>query len=86
MRLFILAGITYVGGVLIMEMISARYSGLHGSQNVRYQMMTVVEEFLEMSGIVIFIYALLSYIASQVRCVTISFEPQHRRALLKPTL
>lgn len=44
--------------------------------------MAVAEEFLEMSGIVIFIYALLSHMASQVRSVTISFERQDRRALL----
>lgn len=74
LRLFVLAGVTYVGGALITEMITARYADLHGSQNLAYQMMTVAEEFLEMIGVVIFIYALLSYIASQVRSVSINFE------------
>jgi hypothetical protein len=80
MHLFILAGITYVGGALIMEMINARYADLHGSQNISYQMMTVAEEFLEMSGIVIFIYALLSYMASHVRSITINFEQRLPRS------
>jgi hypothetical protein len=77
-RLFILAGLTYVGGALLMEMINARYAELHGGQNFTYQMMTVVEEFLEMSGIVIFIYALLLYIGSQVRTVYIHIEGKDR--------
>ena len=65
MRLFILAGVVYVGGALGMEMINARHADLHGFNNLTYQLMTAVEEFLEMIGIVIFIYALMSYIASQ---------------------
>lgn len=72
--LFILAGFIYVAGALGMEMVNGRYFELHGSQNFRYQMMTVAEEFLEMAGIVIFIYALLSYIGSQVRTVSIDIE------------
>ena len=74
MRLFVLAGVTYVGGVLIAEMINARHADLHGTKNLVYQMMTVGEEFLEMSGIVTFIYALMSYIGSQVRSISINFE------------
>jgi hypothetical protein len=65
MTLFILAGTIYVGGALGMEMINARYADFHGFRNLTYQLMTALEEFLEMSGIAIFIYALMSYIAGQ---------------------
>lgn len=75
-RLFILAGLTYVGGALLMEMINGRYADLHGSQNLTYQMMSVAEESLEMSGVAIFIYALLSYIASHIRTVSLHVERQ----------
>jgi hypothetical protein len=65
MTLFILAGTVYVGGALGMEMVNARYADLYGFKNLTYQLMTAVEEFFEMSGIAIFIYALMSYIATQ---------------------
>jgi hypothetical protein len=69
--LFILAGSVYVGGALVMEMINGRYAELHGSQNLTYQMMSVVEESLEMSGVLIFIYALLSYMAAEASTFTL---------------
>ena len=74
MRLFILAGLIYVGGALGMEMVNGRYAELYGSQNFSYQMMTVTEEFLEMAGIVTFIYALMSYMGSEIRAVSINIE------------
>ena len=78
MRLFVLAGVTYVGGALITDMINGRQADIRGPGNLPYQMTTVAEEFLEMSGIVIFIYALLTYLSSEVRSVRINFEQQDR--------
>jgi hypothetical protein len=78
MRLFVLAGVVYVGGALITDMINGRQADIHGPGNLRYQMTTVAEEFLEMTGIVIFIYALLTYMSSEVRSVRIIFEQQDR--------
>jgi hypothetical protein len=82
MRLFILAGTIYVGGALGMEMVNARYADLYGFKNLTYQLMTAVEEFLEMSGIAIFIYALMSYVAtqsSQMKTVTVQIEEKDFR-------
>jgi hypothetical protein len=73
-RLFIFAGFIYVGGALGMDMVNGRYADLYGSQNFTYEMMTVAEECLEMTGIVIFIYALMSYMVSQVRAVTVRID------------
>jgi len=85
MLLMVISGAVYVGGALGMEMINARYDDLHGSQNLTYQMMTVFEEFLEMSGIAIFIYTLMSYIATQsshLRAATIQIEKEGAEAQL----
>ncbi|MBE9015932.1 hypothetical protein IQ272_07260 [Chroococcidiopsidales cyanobacterium LEGE 13417] len=64
--LFILAGATYVSGALGMELVSGYYASIHGEETVAYSILTVVEELLEMLGIVVFISALLSYIKRNV--------------------
>ena len=59
-----------------MEIFEARYASLYGddmlynsisSPAMIYTMMTIVEEFMEMLGILIFIYALMSYISSYMK-------------------
>jgi hypothetical protein len=60
--LFLLAGTVYVGGAVGMELIEGYLLGNSGIETFFYQMMVVVEEFSEMFGIIIFIYALLSYL------------------------
>ena len=59
--LFFLSGLIYVGGALGMEMIGGYYADLYGQRNLGYALITNAEEFLEMMGIVIFSYALMSY-------------------------
>ena len=59
---FISAAFMYIGGALIMEMIGGAYSENNGQQNLIYALMTNVEEVLEMTGIIIFIYGLLYYL------------------------
>lgn len=63
---FLLAGSLYVGGALGMEMIAGQYADLHGVENFTYSMITTVEEALEMSGVVVFIYALLRYMSMHI--------------------
>ncbi|AFZ16499.1 hypothetical protein [Allocoleopsis franciscana] len=60
-RLFLVAGTIYVAGALGMEMINGYYVSLYGQQNMGYAILTTLEEFSEMVGIAVFIYALLSY-------------------------
>lgn len=66
--LFFLAGAIFIGGALGMEMVSARYEFLYQNDSqdyaMTYALITSVEEALEMSGVVIFIYALLVYLRS----------------------
>ncbi len=67
--LFIIAGFVYLGGALGIEMINANYLEANhfiatnpeivGATRFQYALLTALEEFLEMAGIVIFIYALV---------------------------
>jgi hypothetical protein len=80
--LFVLAGAIYVGGALGLEMVGwhHRYP-LHApnptdweaSKTMTYAVINHAEEFMEMTGAIIFVYALLSYVrasrlAMVVRC------------------
>ena len=68
--LFILSGFLFVGGALGMELISGWYVFTFGGDMI-YWMMTTLEEMLEMIGIAVFIYSLLTYIRTYVKEVVI---------------
>ncbi len=59
---FIIAGAVYVSGTLGWEMMGGWYDTLHGSRNMTYMTLTVLEEAFESAGIVLFIRALLVYL------------------------
>jgi hypothetical protein len=62
-RLFIAAGAVYVLGALGMEMLGGLEIDLHhGKENLPYLAAETVEEFLEMSGVILFLYSLMEYI------------------------
>jgi hypothetical protein len=63
-RRFLMAAALYLGGAIVMEMIDGRYAKLHGTDNWPYVLLTTVEETLEMSGLVCFIWALLQHVGS----------------------
>ena len=64
-RAFILAGAIFVGGAVGIEMLEGRQHLLYGKQDLTYQMYVTVEEAMEMLGVVLFIGALLRYIAEK---------------------
>ena len=79
--LFLVAGALFVGGALGMEILEARrVSYFAETKNVPYNpeiwlaVQTSIEEALEMSSIIVFIYALLSYIGSHVKEVTLQIR------------
>jgi hypothetical protein len=57
--LFAVSGIVYFGGAVVMELLSVSYN----TNTLRYYMMTLWEEGLEMLGVVFFLYALLAYMS-----------------------
>lgn len=62
---FIIAGSLYLGGAIGIEMLGGRYAEAHGFENLTYQLIAHAEESLEMIGVIVFIYALLRYLAGQ---------------------
>jgi len=65
--LFVLAGVIYVGGALGVEMLGARDFYLYGEgRPLVHSMLILWEEGFEMFGIVVFIYALTSYLGSRL--------------------
>lgn len=61
-RLFVTAGVIYIGGVIGMEMVEGYYDTQYGTQNMGYALIVMVEELLEMLGILVFLYALMSHL------------------------
>ena len=62
---FFAAGIIFLSGALGIEMFGAREAELHGYYTVTYSVLYSLEEMLEMLGIILFIYALLSHLAKE---------------------
>ncbi|AVH72485.1 hypothetical protein [Nostoc sp. 'Lobaria pulmonaria (5183) cyanobiont'] len=62
--LFLIAAVVYVGGALGMEMVGGVLRIDFGQRTLISLIGIIGEEFLEMAGIVIFIYALLAYLSS----------------------
>jgi hypothetical protein len=62
-RQFILAACIYIGGALVMEMVGSHFAESIGQQHILYAAIATVEEVLEMTGIIMFIYALLYYLS-----------------------
>lgn len=73
-RLFLTAGAVFIGGALGMELLSGAYANLYTENNFVTAILTSIEEFMEMIGIVIFIYALLSYINSELKGLSLNFK------------
>jgi hypothetical protein len=64
--LFVLAGVIFVGGAVGTELFGGDYAEAHG-EKLGYAMVSTVEESLEMAGVIVFIYALLDYVAREYR-------------------
>ncbi len=71
---FLMAAIIYLSGAIGLELIGGRYAELHGTHNLAYNMISTVEESLEMAGVIIFIWALLAYIAGNYKEVRFRFD------------
>ena len=62
---FLMAAILYIGGAIGVELVGSHHAGLHGTENWTYSMIATLEESLEISGLIVFIWALLNYFAAQ---------------------
>ena len=75
--LFFAAGAIFVGGAIGAEMFNAWYDHTFGA-GVIAGAMTHLEELMEMLGVVVFVYALMSYVGSHLNLeeLRIRFKPQ----------
>jgi len=74
--LFLSSAGLYVGGAIGMEMIGGSFAEWYGLDSLRYLVAMTLEESLEMAGIVLFLYTLLTYLCDQVGSLHIRFEGQ----------
>jgi hypothetical protein len=71
--LFIVSGLIFVFGAVGFEMLGGRYKDLYFEETKMYIVYFTIEEFLEMTGISLFIYSLLTYISDHIGKIKISF-------------
>ncbi|MGL6338589.1 MAG: hypothetical protein ACRC80_05530 [Waterburya sp.] len=71
-NLFILAGALFTGGALGLEIIAGHEESLDSYNVLLYKLFTTIEELWEKLGVLVFIYALLSYIEKYVNQIQIS--------------
>ena len=76
MKLFIISGSIFVMGAVGFEMISGAVAELHKGAGLLYAIFYTIEEFLEMSGIALFIYTLLTYISIKDEDFTVSIDKE----------
>jgi hypothetical protein len=70
---FVVAAGIYLGGGIGFELLNGIYADSYTTQNLGYALLSIVEEVLEMSGIIIFIWALLTYIGKHYAEISIQF-------------
>ncbi len=80
-RLFVLAATLYVGGAIGVEMLGAKYAFLFGQRGYPYALLTMTEETLEMVGVVVLLYSLLTYLGMSSSGVQISIRTEEPRRL-----
>ena len=70
-NLFIVAGMTFVGGAIGVEMLSGIEASTHDESSLNYMLIVTAEEMMEMLGIVVFIHGISDYIMSNIDSVSI---------------
>jgi len=63
---FVAAAIVYLAGVIGTELVAGWYVELYGRNNLTYSFLAMLEEILEMFGVIVFVYALLDYMTAEV--------------------
>ena len=78
--LFVLAGLLYTGGALGFEMLGGLVLERFTLNSLPYLATSTLEETLEMFGALVFVYALLDYLAAQWGCVRVALAGPHTLA------
>jgi hypothetical protein len=72
MMLFVVSGGVFILGAIGVESFGGRHYELYGNANITYALLYTLEEFLEMLGIALFIYTLLTYIEGEFGSIMIT--------------
>ncbi len=64
----------YIGGAIGVELIGGCYCELYGEVNLTYCMIIIVEECIEMAGVIVFIWVQLVYIADSYKELQFPFD------------
>lgn len=59
---FLLAAALYIGGCIGFEFVGGWYAESNGTKSLTYNLITTIEESLEICGLIVFIHALLTYL------------------------
>ncbi|GAA4051024.1 hypothetical protein GCM10022409_42230 [Hymenobacter glaciei] len=79
--LFVASGCIFVTGAVGMESIEGHYDLLYGMHNLYSSLLCALEEVMEMSGVALFIFALLTYIAREQGEIRFSVTSSKERVL-----
>ena len=77
-NLIILSGVVFVGGAIGVEMISAWIDAQRGLENWQYVIAVTIEEGCEMTGVAIFIHALMLVLHDQIEKIHLSMYAEGR--------
>jgi predicted permease len=72
---FLAAAMIYAGGALGLELVGGYYAEVRGTADLAVRLIGDVEEALEMAGVIVFIQALLEYIADRYGEVRFRLSP-----------
>lgn len=73
--LFIVSGFVYTGAAICFELFEGNMAKKYGHNTLNYLLLCAAEEFLEMTGVIIFIYALLKYAATTDPTLSLTIIP-----------
>ncbi|MBP9663333.1 MAG: hypothetical protein KBD94_01835 [Pyrinomonadaceae bacterium] len=76
---FFVAGALFLSGAVGMELLDGDYAEVHGKITPTYAVLSTIEEMLEMAGVIVFIKALLGYIADRFHRVELRFGANEQR-------
>ncbi len=71
---FTAAGVIYVGGGIVLEMVGSKIEQTSGWESLLYNVETMAEEAMEMGGVALFVYAILGYLQQRVGVLRIELR------------
>ena len=74
--LFMVSGTIYVGGAVGVEKLVNWFAGKYGDDTMAYVLLDNLGEFMESTGIALFVYTLLSYLAIQGHGISFQFQKE----------